>query len=124
MRAHIASKQVRACGKCMEGLRNHQQYKLVEHDDHWVIPLDGSAVCRIEIGYAFKLDFIDANLYETTIWLGGNISLKIDATTYEVRGDDPSTLAPVVGLWLRIVEKAFAHKDGQLELRFRDTGFL
>lgn len=108
----------------MDEHHNRPGYKLIEYDDYWVVPLEENTIARVEVGYSLELAFLDANQRETRVWVGGEITLEIEGVLYKLHGDDPSTLCPVLKLWRKRVERALAHKDGRLELKFHGGDLL
>ena len=96
-----------------------ENYRLIEYDDYWLIPLQGGNLVRICIGYELRLELMDQSSGQTAIWIGGKTRMEIAGNVYDAEGDDPKTLGPAVLLWNQSLERAVAHKDGRLELTFR-----
>jgi hypothetical protein len=99
---------------------HNEEYDLIEHDDYWLIPLRGTRVAKIIIDLALRIEFIDASENETLIWIGGSIRIRSQGNEYMLHGDNPKELAPILELWGSAVDSAAAHKDGRLEVKFRD----
>ena len=106
-------------GSSMDEYHN-EEYDLIEHDDYWLIPLRGTRVAKIIIDLALRIEFIDASENETLIWIGGSIRIRSQGNEYMLHGDNPKELAPILELWGSAVDSAAAHKDGRLEVKFRD----
>jgi hypothetical protein len=104
----------------MDELRKKPEYTLIEHDDYWVLPLGGNTLVSMIIGHALKMEFVGLQDEEATIWIGGELQLTSKGTQYKMRGDVPSSLAPVLGLCRSVVDSAVTHKDGRLEITFRN----
>lgn len=96
-----------------------QEYKLIEHDDYWVIPLSERAVSKLIIGYELTIEFLGPQHEEITIWMGKTY-LKVNGMEYKLSAQEPSKLGPLLHVMRNTVQSALAHKNGKLEIDFQD----
>ncbi len=95
---------------------------LVEHQDRWVVSVDGVPVARCCIDYAVN------------VHCANGITLRIEQPFVLVDSEgrerllvpegNPAALAPVLGITRLVVEQCVAFKDGHLEMRFADGSLI
>src|ERR1041385_1544760 len=97
----------------------NDEYRLIEYDDYWILPLAGKPVGRYFVDSRLTLEFFEPESETTMIVLGGDFTLEIDGKKQIMTAENPTTLGPVFALYRSVVESALAHKDGKLEINFR-----
>jgi hypothetical protein len=100
------------------------EYQLIEHDDYWTIPLVRKPVCRFQIDFQLTLQFFEPEDEETIVWISGEFKLELDGQQYALSAEDREKIGPVFALFRKTVNSALAHKDGILEITFREGGRL
>jgi Family of unknown function (DUF6188) len=101
-----------------------QEYQLVQYDDYWKIPLVGKPVCRFKVDFQLTLEFFEPEDEETIVWISGEFKLETDSREYFLSAEERERIGPVFALLRRTVESALAHKNGMLEITFREGGRL
>jgi hypothetical protein len=95
-----------------------ESYQLVEHENYWILPLEGKRVSRFLIDRELKLEFLEPEDEETTIIIGGEFQLEIDGRVHVLNAEQPTGLCPIFALYGATVQSALAFKDGKLEVKF------
>lgn len=97
--------------------------QLVEHGDHWVVPLQGKTVTRCLVDRAFGLELWErAGI--TTIRIEGDFVFQGQGAEYQLSPAHPTALGPVLSTVGKAVTSARAYKDGCLEVHFADGSNL
>lgn len=94
---------------------------LIEHPDHWTLPLIGRTVSRCVVDYYFAIEFLEGPRYEIRIEDAFSVTLGDVAT--RLLPSEPEKLGPALTLLHRDVLAAVAHNSGELEVTF-SGGFL
>jgi hypothetical protein len=89
----------------------------IEQSDRYVIPLSGRPVSRCYVDFGFGLLFFEDGP-KTEIRIEGKMKLRSKTGEDESQAGDWLTLPPFLGLFGQSVAKAFALKDGTLEIQF------
>ncbi len=97
-----------------------EDYKLIEHDDYWVLPLEGKPVCRFLVNSQLTIEFLEPESERTIVVIEGDFRLEIDGKEYALSAQAPTALGPVFVLYRATVESALAFKDGRLEVKFQE----
>lgn len=99
--------------------------ELVAAEDRWVVPLDGGVVTQCRVDYAFTL-VIDGARGSFELRIEQPFELRrVDGVPMSLSWErDPMALAPALSVLHVEVDAALAFKDGRLELRFGDGGWL
>ena len=90
---------------------------LVEHDDHWELPLAGRTVTRLLIDFGFGLQF----WWQTDDWtitLGRSFILRSADHDLTVIPGDMASAGPALECFGKIATSVRAFKDGRLEIAF------
>jgi len=85
--------------------------------------LDGRAVSRCLIDYAFSLEFLESGVV-TTIRIGGKLRLKHRELLIEIDPEDADEIGRASLLVRKTVDRAVAREDGSLEVSFTDGTIL
>ena len=101
-----------------------QNYQLVEHHDHWTIPLVGQHVSRFRVDMQLTLEFFEPADEETMVWIAGEFRLDLDGKERLLSVGQRDTLGSVFALLNRSVQTALAYKNGTLEITFKEGGKL
>jgi Family of unknown function (DUF6188) len=97
--------------------------ELIEAPDHWVLPLDGSAVVQCRVDFAFTVlaegpeGTFELRVEQPFEWFAGTdggAALSIDVA------GDPTAAGPALACLNKGIRGGTAFKDGRLELRFED----
>ena len=102
----------------MAGVESQQ--RLVEHEEHWDLPIRGRSVTRCLIDHAFGLQFWSP---ETTfdLRIEGPFSLCTpDLGETAITPSQVLSQAPALQLFRKEVCSARAHKGGRLEILFSE----
>ena len=97
--------------------------QLIEHDDYWVIPLQGKAVTRCFVDSAFGLECWERDSL-TTIRIEGLFVFEEQGVEQHLSPEYPSTLGPVLSVLGQTVTSAHAHKNGDLAVYFANGSRL
>ena len=97
---------------------------VVETADGWILPLAGRVVTKCLVDFAFTMDFWVARDDLATIRIGGAFELATDGHRLQLEPEAPTELGPALGLHQREVQRAFAARDGSLEVTFTDGTVL
>ena len=101
-----------------------RQPDLVEHGDHWELPLAGRTVTRCLVDHAFGLQFWSPAA-ELELRIEGPFCLREpDGSEQAMEPEEIRSLAPALHLFQRKVSSARAYKDGRLEVLFTDGSSL
>jgi len=101
----------------------NQQSSLIEHGDHWVVPLQGKTVTRCLVDHAFGIELWERDS-TTTIRIEGDFILKGYGGEYQLSPAHPSALGPALSTIGKAIASARAYKDGCLEVHFADASTL
>lgn len=101
-----------------------QEYQLIEHDDYWTIPLVGKPVCRFQMDFQLTLEFFEPEDEKTIVWISGEFKLEMDGEKHALSAENREKIGPVFSLFRKTVNSALAHKDGVLEITFREGARL
>lgn len=101
----------------------NQPDQLVEHSDHWVLPLQGKTVTRCLVDYAFGLELWEHD-GTMTIRIEGDLVLKGYGGEHRLSPAHPTALGPALSTIGQAIASAKAYKDGCLEVHFADGSIL
>ena len=101
----------------------HQQDQLVEHGDHWVVPLQGKTVTRCLVDHAFGIELWERDRI-TTIRIEGDFVFQGSGGAHRLSPASPTTLGPALSTLGQAIASARAYKDGCLEVRWADGSTL
>lgn len=89
--------------------------RIIEHTDHWQLPLTGLVVTRLLLDHALSIELLER---ETAFLLriGNNFVLRGEAGALTLSSERPAELGPALALLHATVRSAKAHKSGRLEL--------
>lgn len=93
--------------------------RIIEHMDHWQLPLTGLVVTRLLLDHALSIELLDR---ETLFLLriGNNFVLGGEAGAQSLSSERPAELGPALALLHATVRSAKANKSGGLELDLSD----
>ena len=97
---------------------------VVETADGWILPLAGRVVTKCLVDFAFTLHFWVTGDAHALIRIGGAFELATDGHRLQLEPEAPTELGPALGLHQREVQRAFAARDGSLEVTFTDGTVL
>ncbi len=101
----------------------NKNYRLIEHKDHWVIPLEGQTVSRCFLDTAFGIEFWE-NGSEITLRIEGGFLFKENGEEHKLYPDQPAALGPVLSVFQKEVCHSIAGKEGRLYIEFSDGSRL
>ena len=101
----------------------NKQYQLVEHGDHWVVPLQGKTVTRCLVDHAFGIELWERE-GTTTIRIEGGFVFQGHGEEHQLSPAHPTTLGPALSTIGNAVTSARAYKDGCLKVHFTDGSIL
>ena len=101
----------------------NKNYRLIEHKEHWIIPLQGQTVTRCFLDTAFGIEFWDHE-FEITIQIEGGFLFKEIDEEYKLYPDGPTTLGPALSMFQKEVCYSIASKEGRLYIEFSDGSSL
>lgn len=96
---------------------------LVEHGDHWIMPLQGKTVTRCFVDSAFGIEFWDRDGL-TTIRIEGSFVLQEHGADQCLSPECPTALGPALSALGKMVMSAYAYKNGCLVVHFADESSL
>ena len=83
------------------------------------LPLEGRAVTRCYVDYAFSVQFLDPG-DEAMFRIASSFELHQNGRRWTADPTHPEELGPALGLFGKIVAWAMAYHDGALEVLFTD----
>ena len=98
-------------------------YRLIEHKDYWIIPLQGQTVSRCFLDTALGIEFWE-NESEITIRIEGGFLFKEDGKEHKLYPDQPAALGQALSIFQKEVCYSIAGKEGGLYIEFSDGGSL
>ena len=101
----------------------NQCERLVEHGDHWVVPLQGKTVTRCLVDHAFGMELWERD-GTTTIRIEGDFVLKGYGGEHLLSPASPTALGPALSTFGQVIAAVRAYKDGCLEVHFADGSML
>ncbi len=101
----------------------NKNYRLIEHKDHWVIPLEGQTVSRCFLDTAFGIEFWE-NGSEITLRIEGGFLFKENGEEHKLYPDQPAALGPALSVFQKEVCHSIAGKEGRLYIEFSDGSRL
>jgi hypothetical protein len=96
-----------------------QQDQLVEHENHWIVPLQGKTVTRCLVDYTFGMELWERE-GTTTIRIEGDFVVKGHDGEHRLSPACPTALGPALSTLGKAVTAAKAYKDGCLTVHFAD----
>ena len=97
---------------------------VVETADGWILPLAGREVTRCLVDFAFTLQFWVTRDDLAQITIGDAFEIATATRRIHLKPQPPTELGPALGLHQRVVQHAFAARDGSLEVTFTDGTVL
>ena len=101
----------------------NQQDQLVEHGNHWIVPLQGKTVTRCLVDHVFGMELWERE-GTTTIRIEGDFVVKDHNGEHQVSPTCPPALGPALSTLGKVVTAARAYKDGCLTVHFADRSSL
>ena len=101
----------------------NQQDQVVEHGDHWVVPLEGKTVTRCLVDHAFGIELWERNS-TTTIRIEGDFVFQGYGGEHQLSPAYPTALGPALSTIGKAIVSARACKDGCLDVHFADGSTL
>jgi hypothetical protein len=101
----------------------NQQDQLVEHEKHWIVPLQGKTVTRCLVDHAFGLELWERE-GTTTIRIEGAFIVQNQDGEHQLSPTCPTALGPALSILGKAVTVARAYKDGCLVVHFADESIL
>ena len=98
----------------------NQQDQLVEHGDHWVVPLQGKTVTRCLVDHAFGMELWEHDR-TTMIRIEGDFIFKGSGGEHPLSPAHPTALGPALSTLGKAIASVRAYKDGCLEVHFADA---
>jgi len=97
--------------------------QLIEHGDHWVLPLQGKAVTRCFVDSAFGLECWERDSL-IIIRIEGLFVFEEQGVKRHLSPEHPTTLGPVLSVLGKTITSAHAHKNGALAVYFASGSSL
>lgn len=101
----------------------NQHLALIEHQDHWILPLHGMSVTRCCLDQAFGIELWEQES-QITIRIEGAFSLRILDQEYNLSPEHLAEIGPAFWILHKTIDSALAYKDGKLVLGFSDGSRL
>jgi hypothetical protein len=101
----------------------NQRERLVEHGDHWVVPLQGKTVTRCLVDHAFEIELWERDS-TTTIRIEGDFVFKGHGGEHQLSPASPTALGPALSTLGQAIAAVRAYKDGCLEVHLADGSTL
>ena len=101
----------------------NQQEQLVEHGDHWTVPLQGKTVTRCLMDRAFGMELWERDGI-TTIRIEGEFVFQGDGGEHRLSPAHPTAFGPILSTMGKAVASAKACKARCLTVHFTDGSLL
>lgn len=96
---------------------------IVEHQEYWTLPLNGSSVTRCSVDRAIVLDFLERES-ELTMRIEEKILLREHDKVQILSPEEPTKICPLFSILRKSVISALAYKSGKLEVQFENDILL
>lgn len=108
----------------MDEIHKRQDYKLLECESFWVLPLQGKRLCRFIVDHRITLEFLEPDNEETLIVIEGVFELRRGDEIFTMSCEKLTSVSPLFTLHRETVNSALAYKDGNLVIDFGESGRL